>query len=127
MTTVIEGKALDQFQIAPDGTSVSLGLRDTAGQSVAVSLPIDCVNALMMTLPSMVAQALRARHRDSSLRMVFPLGQWTVESAAADERVILTLSTPDGFTVSFGITPDELTRIGSAAAEREEADRLSTN
>jgi len=127
MTTVIEGTALDKFQVAPDGATVRLGLRDAEGQLIAVSLPFDCVNALMMTLPSMVAQALRAQHRDTSLRMVFPLGQWAVESAAADERVILTLSTPDGFTVSFCVTPAELARIGGAATNRDEADRLSTN
>ena len=34
MTTLIEGKALDQFQVAPDGASVRLGLRDADGRPV---------------------------------------------------------------------------------------------
>jgi hypothetical protein len=127
MTTVIDGKVLDQFQVAPDGASVQLGLRDRAGRPVAERLPVECLNALMMTLPGMLAQALRAQHRDSSLRMVFPVGEWSVESAAAGDLLILTLGTPDGFKVSFGIRSAELAAIGGAAERGEDAVRLATN
>ena len=80
-----------------------------------------------MTLPSMLGQALRAQHDDNSLHMVFPLGDWTVETTAADHLLILTLGTPDGFKVSFCVTATELAAIGSAAENGDDTARLITN
>ena len=57
-----------------------------------------------MTLPRMVRQALRARHQDESLRLVYPAGKISSEQLSDTKTIIVTLATPDEFEVSFGLT-----------------------
>jgi hypothetical protein len=56
-----------------------------------------------MTLPQLLACALRQRTGDQDARYVFGLGEWAIESAKDQACLIATLKTPDGFEVCFGI------------------------
>jgi hypothetical protein len=98
--TEIEGRQLTTFDVAADGTRFRLNVTDTQGQPAAITLPSECLNELLMTLPRIASQALQARYRDRSLRLVFPAVEWRLESSG-DRRVILTVGTGGGFEASF--------------------------
>jgi hypothetical protein len=93
-------------EVSSDGLAVRLGFIDASGQQCALALPIDCLLALLMTLPDLATAALRAQYRDSSLRIVYPLEQFRLEAIAGEPASILTLATPDGYEVSFRVRPE---------------------
>jgi hypothetical protein len=113
----IEGKTLSNYEIAEDGSSIKIGMRDRDGRAATLVLPPECISALIMTLPNIMQQAMRRRHRDPNAKLVYPLAGWTLERARGDARLILNLSTPDGFSVSFAVSERELEEIGSAVAD----------
>ena len=100
----VDAVALTTFDVATDGSAARIGVRDASGRLASLTLPVDCLSALLMTLPQMVQTALQYRHDDSSLRLVYPLGAYRVETAGGSDHFILTLATPDGFEVSFGLS-----------------------
>src|SRR5262245_13598569 len=105
---VIKADALTTYGISPDGHRVRIQVRDAAGAPAALELPTHALSELMMTLPRMLRQALQNQYRDPSLRLVHDLGDCQVEQAAGEDRLILTLRTPDGFEVSFVATQSDL-------------------
>ncbi len=68
-----------------------------------------------MTLPSMVQTALRNSHRDSSLRLVHSLDNFSLElgqpDAAGRQQFILTLEAGNGFGVSFAMSREVLSEL----------------
>jgi hypothetical protein len=94
-----------------------MNVADESGQSRGLSLPAECLVQLIMTLPQMASQALKMRYRDDSLCIVYPLGAMGMEASHIDEISILTLATRDGFTVSFGLTVDDLARLEKIVQE----------
>src|SRR5262245_62139443 len=114
--TVIRGTRLTTFDVTPDGESFALNMRDDQGRQATLVLPSDCLNELMMTLPEMVRRSLQARFRDPSMRIVYPMGSWNVEGSVVPGSVVVTLRTPDGFAVSFGVPPVELFRMWTQSA-----------
>lgn len=92
--------------VEPDGSGVSLNGQDGAGAAFSVRLSLDQVGALAMTLPGILERAIRARYRDESLRYVFALGDWKLETTPDSDTLILNLSTPDGFNTSFAVSRD---------------------
>jgi hypothetical protein len=123
MMTIIRAKHLTTFSIAPDGASVAIGVADEEGHAGALMLPAECLRALMMTLPEMTRRALCLRHGDPSLRLVYSVASWEVESSTQPETFIVTLRTPDGFHMSFAMTANDLRQIGEAAAVRPKGHR----
>jgi hypothetical protein len=111
----IEGKDFVSYQVAPDGTSFQLNFRDREGRPASLTLPSDCLNALVMTLPHIASQAMQAQYRDDSMRLVHPVGAWRLESSTAAGRMILTLQTPDHFEVSFMVTRQDLAQMLATA------------
>jgi hypothetical protein len=95
---------LTTFDVAIDGSAARIGVRDASGKPASVTLPVDCLSALLITRPRMVQAVLQYRHDDPSLRLVYPLGAYRVETVGGSDQVILTLATPDGFEVSFELT-----------------------
>jgi hypothetical protein len=91
-------------------------MQDEAGQPLSLHMPLECLNRLVMTLPGMVRQAVQQRHRDPTLRVVYPVAQFELELASDYATRILTLATPDGFSASFGLTKEQCQQI--AADER---------
>ncbi|WP_175597334.1 hypothetical protein [Peristeroidobacter soli] len=68
----------------------------------------------MMTLPRMLRRALQNQFNDPTLRLVHDLAEYRVERVAGDDRLILTLRTPDKFEVSFAISDEELSALAAA-------------
>ena len=118
--TDISGTSLITCQIAPGGSSIRLVFEAADGRQATLTLPILCIQRLLMTPPHAATKAIRARHRDDTVRLVFPLGDWKLEQAASAGELILTLNTPDGFEVAFSVGHDTIAQMsrtaGSAAA-----------
>ena len=114
--TIIRGVQLTTFDVAPDGGSVAIHVTDDQGSPSTLVLPTECLNALMMTLPDIVRRSLQARYGDPSMRVVYPVGSWSLERSAVPGNVIVTLRTPGGFSVSFGLSPLELLRMWTQGA-----------
>ena len=56
----IVGKGLTDCQVDPTGVSFRLGFESVDGQPASVILPVDCLRALLMTLPHVIEKALKA-------------------------------------------------------------------
>jgi len=101
------------FETAADGSSIRMSMKDASGDPLSVRMPLECLNQLLMTLPGMVRQAVQRQHRDPTVRVVYPLARFQVELADDFETRILTLETPDGFSVSFGLTEEQCQQIAA--------------
>jgi hypothetical protein len=104
---------MTRFETAEDGSSIRLDMEDVSGRLVSLHIPFQCLNQLIMTLPAMVRRALQQQRGDPSLRIVYPASRFQVELAGDFETRILTLETPDGFSVSFGLTGEQFREIGA--------------
>ncbi len=124
-TVDIPVSELTVFEVAPDGSAVRMGFRTCGDRAAALVLPAECVQQLVMTVPGMAEAALQRRHRDSTLRLTYPVGTWRVEQSQAPGTLILTLETIDGFKVSFAVGRTIVSDIADGlrdAAESPEAD-----
>src|ERR1700676_2272935 len=114
MSNEIDIASLTTCEVAPEGNYVRLNFEDALGRPATLRLTSACVHQLTMTLPHLLSKALQARHRDRSLRAVFPLGDWHLEAAAGSKDFVLTMKTPDGFEVAFSVCAPVIARIVSA-------------
>jgi hypothetical protein len=112
---------ITNFDVAGDGTRFRMDFICQDGDQVSLSIPTECLNGLMMTFPRLMRQALRAQYHDESLRLVYPADNIRIEQSSDPKSVIVTLATPDGFEVSFGLTQQQMMAF-NAAVEREGAD-----
>ena len=112
----IKAEWLTHYEVASDGSHCRLCFVDPDGLEQSVEFPLACLQQLMLTIPKIACEALRGRHSDGSL--VHIVESWQVRSAI-DRRVLLTLTTPDGFSVSFSISSNELGDLAEAAVEYE--------
>ncbi len=99
----IESRSLTTCEVAPDGNTVFLGFTDSGGIPVRIRLPLSQIGALAMTLPDLINKALQSIHGDPTLRYAYPLASCTVERSAEPGTGMMTLSTPDGFSVCFAM------------------------
>ena len=99
----IKVRQLTTCEVASDGGAISLGFEDVSGNPAAVSVSLNQVGALIMTLPGLLEAALKARYGDQSLRYAYPLASWVLEQSTDTTRRIITLETEDGFKVRFSI------------------------
>lgn len=100
-------------KVVKEGAAIRLEFLDGDGQPASVEFPFDQAESIVMTLPQMLSKALQRRTREHSSRYVFSLGRWSIESCDA-KSLIATLSTLDGFQVSFAIPFDVCQAIGHA-------------
>ena len=125
MALDISGKILTTCQVDPTGAAVRLNFESVDGQPASLTLPADCLRALLMTLPHLTAKALRAKYRDDTLKVVYPVGDWSLHMASDGVHRILTLATPDGFEVSFALRDRDAAGLAACLAEhREDAGAL---
>lgn len=122
-SVTIRSTGLTSCRVAEDGVDVTLEFVDQAGQAVALKLPLDQAEAIVMTLPRLLSNAVRQRTGNDEARYVFDLGQWAIESARKHGCLIATLKTPDGFEVSFAIPP-EAGRSFGWTLQREASDAI---
>lgn len=112
----IFGQDILSFDVATDGSRFRMRFSRPDGSAAALNLPADCLQAMVMTLPRMMAEVLRARHQDESLRLVYPTQRLRVEQASDPSTLILTLATTDGFEVSFALGSGQLQTLATAYA-----------
>jgi len=112
----IEVAALTTFEVAPDGAVLRMKMKDVHGAEAALTLPLSCLNQLIMTLPRMAQQALKAQFRDDSLKFVFPADGWQLEQATDLKSYILTFGTPDGFEASFSLSRTQIDALADTLA-----------
>ena len=113
MATDIEVRRLINFETATDGTAVRLLVDDVAGRTVGIISTIETLSALLMTLPTMAASAIKRAHNDPTMRITYPATDFQIELSPGNVR-ILTIGTPDGFTVSFSLTEEFSQELGEA-------------
>jgi hypothetical protein len=109
------GYAFTECEVAADG-AVTLGFVDSNGNKAMVRLTVNQVGALAMTLPELIAKALRNRYGDQTLRYAYPLTSWTVEQSTDPKTGMMTLGTEDGFSVCFSMGREIQTQLGQALA-----------
>jgi hypothetical protein len=103
--------------VRPCGRVAELGFRDTSGALVVLALPHQALSMLLMTLPRLIETSLQRRTGDASMRHVYPAGDWRVEAATGEAALLLTLATPDGFSVSFQLSRDDAQRLGEGLCD----------
>lgn len=109
------GEKLIAYEVAGDGTRFRISFICAGGELGSLSLPTECIQALIMTLPRMMTQALLARYNDSSLRLVYPAETVRIEGSPDANTFLLTFTTPDGFTVSFAVSNQQLAELNVIA------------
>jgi hypothetical protein len=114
---MLRGERLTGWAVAPGGGHVELGFEDKAGQAQSLSLPVELLSALLMTIPRMLRQALDAQFGDGSLRIIHELGGWQLERAAGLDAVMLTMRTPDGFEVTFALPAAEAGNLAATLGD----------
>lgn len=124
MSTEFDIGEMTCFETAEDGSSIRLGMEDAARRPLSLRMPLECLNRLMMTLPGMIRQAMQRRYRDPSMRIVYPIRQFQVELPEDFETRILTLATPDGFSVSFGLIEEPCREIATDRRDDVPAGKL---
>jgi hypothetical protein len=107
---------LTTFNVAADGTSCCMNFISADGDQTCICLATECLAELLMTLPRMIRQALRVRYRNESLRLAYQAGDISIDQSSDPKITIVTLATPDGFEVSFGLTREQM-MVFEAATE----------
>jgi hypothetical protein len=105
-------RKLTVCRVSADGSSVGLEFLDHTGTRVALELPLEQAEAIVMTLPHLLARATKLRTGSEDARYVFGLDEWSIERVDNDNCLIATLKTTDGFEVSFGIPFEACSSLG---------------
>jgi len=94
---------LTTCRVTDEGGTIELQLLDDSQRIVTLQLPFAQAETMVMTLPSLLASALRQQTGDQGARYVFGLGNWMLEVTKDGNSLITTLTTTDGFAACFGI------------------------
>jgi hypothetical protein len=113
---------LTHFSVCCSGRHVEVGFTDQAGEPMSLELPQECLSALLMTLPRMIEAALRRRTGNPALRQVYPLSDWELHLGSEPDSMIISLATPDGFSVSFCAPLEQAAELGAALARQEQTE-----
>jgi hypothetical protein len=90
----IDAAELHDVRLTQDGSRLLLLIRGATGQPVSISLPTNCLGAMLAAMPRQVATGT-----------VHSLDSWNMALAEDGQGMILTLCTSEGLTVSFSIKP----------------------
>src|SRR5260221_2421844 len=113
-TEHIMGKELIAYDIGSAGSRFCLRFSCVNGKQGSLSSPTECLRALIMTMPRMMTQALWSGYGDESVRLVYRAEIVQIERSPDPNPFILTLTTPDGFGVSFSLSGEQLDPLGKA-------------
>jgi hypothetical protein len=100
----IDADQLAEVRLSTDGKRVLLALLDDAGQKVSLSLPADCLNALLSVVP-----------RCAEPGAVHKLDSWSMGVAENGQDLLLTLRTPEGLAISFALKPWQVEGMATIA------------
>jgi len=121
MAKSIDVEALTNYEISANGKRFRLNFRPASGDYNSITLPSDCLNQLLMTVPRIATEVLRQQYGDDNLRLVYPLHDWALSKTEGSSHLVLTLKGWDGLEIAFAIEPDDLSKI---AAQMHEAGGL---
>jgi hypothetical protein len=116
----ISSSKLTTCNVARDGEAVELWLLENSGLAVCVELPFDQAESVVMTLPRLLARALKKRTGGEQSRYVFRVDEWSLERAQDHNCLVATLKTVDGFEVSLGIPFDMCRALGTSLHDEGE-------
>jgi hypothetical protein len=119
-------QSLTHFSVCCSGQHVEVGFTDHTGERVSLELPEECLSTLLMTLPRMIEMALRRRTGNPTLRQVYPLGDWQLHLGSEPHSLIISLATPDGFSVSFCAPFEQAAELGEALARQDQVQDTET-
>jgi hypothetical protein len=108
----IRSRKLTTSRIADDGSEIGLEFLDQSGSIVTVELPLDQAEAIVMTIPHLLARAVKRKTGDEDARYVFSLDGWSIESTQEQDCLIATLTTSHGFEVCFAIPFEACQTLG---------------
>jgi hypothetical protein len=117
MSTEIWTADFTAYEVSPDGLWVRMNVVDCRGEAAAFVFPVERIGQLLMTLPTMAKEAIRKKHNDDSLRVVFPMQDWTLERSTG-QNLIFTLRTEGGFEAAFGFSESQLDALAEALTTR---------
>lgn len=100
----IDADQLTEVRLSADGVRVLLALLDGTGQKVSVSLPANCLNALVSAVP-----------RQMDPGVVHKLDSWSMSTAENGHDLLLTLRTPEGVAISFTLKPWQIEGMATIA------------
>ena len=100
----IDATELMDVRLSGDRTRLVLRLRDASGQSISLSLPTVCLNAVLTAMPRQIETGI-----------VHPLDTWTMGLAENGQDLVLTLRTPQGSAVSFAAKPCQVEAMATIA------------
>jgi hypothetical protein len=86
-----------------NGEAIKLEFLDQGRNPISLLLSFEDAESIAMTLPRLLTQAVKAQTGKDNSRYVFALGRWLLEGVEDRQSLILTLTTVDGFEVSFRI------------------------
>jgi hypothetical protein len=128
MSNEIYVASLTTCEVSTDGCYVHLSFENELGRPAQLRLTSTGAQKLVMTLPQLLSRALQAQHGDDSVRAVFPLSRWRIETAAGSRDYILTMMTSDGFEVAFSLSAPAIAKMTSALeATRSVAEQGATS
>jgi hypothetical protein len=105
--------ALTTCEVGDGGAQIRLHMLDEAGRQVSVEFPAGLAASLILTLPHLMQRCLQQLRGDAT-RLVFPMQCWALEGAGETEDFILTLQTPDGFSVAFAVSMEDARGLAEA-------------
>jgi len=108
----IRSQKLTTCQVAADGTNVGLEFLDHTGRAVTVEFPLDQAEAVIMTMPHLLAHAVKRQTGNEAARYVFGLEGWSIESTEDKNCLLATLTTSHGFEVCFAIPYEACQSLG---------------
>ena len=110
----IELKELTTCGVSTCGQAIELNFIDGEGTPVCLRMTFGSGQAIAMTLPQLLTEALRKITGSDNARYAFPLGSWWIEANGEKDSLIATFATYDGFQVSFDVPRDACGRLGWA-------------
>jgi hypothetical protein len=113
----VVGEELTKFELSDDGRRLRLGFTCPGGTARTLDLPTNSLQSLITSLPRMMEESLKLRYQDKSLRLVYSTSSIRVEMGSDRKSFILTLVTPDGFAVSFGLSEEQVAGLQTTIAE----------
>lgn len=113
MVDKVRVAALTTSEVGEGGTEIRLCMRDEAGREVTLEFPAALAASLILTLPRLMERCVQQLRGDAT-RLVFPMQCWALEGADETENFILTLRTPDGFSVAFAVSKDDARGLAEA-------------
>jgi hypothetical protein len=100
----IDANQVTEARLSADGTRVMLVLFDATGQRISLSLPANCLNAVLSVAP-----------RYAEPDAIHKLDTWNMGVAENDQDLLLTLRTPEGLAISFTLKPWQVEGMATIA------------